>query len=659
MYYIVQVLIFQIMRVYRLVYIAMFLVPAWVSGQAERNLLVGNYEKVLLQNSLTMNEIGKAYPAYADRQRWQALSPVYAKQLISEGESVLDYKWQTVPATTYLEFVRTGNRYIMEDVYNMNITALKKLVFAELAEGKERFLPQIINGVWAVCEITSWSISASIGLQKKGPGLPDVNEPIVELGAGITGNAMAWTYYLFKETFNKYSPLIAQRLKQEIKRRILDPYYTRNDFWWMALDGKKGMVNNWNVWLNYNVLTCILLVEDDPAKRVAGIYKTMRSVDQFINYYKEDGGCEEGPAYWSHAGGMLFNYLSLLGQATAGSINLFDQPLIKNIGNYICKAYIDSTWYLNYADAAARLTTDAGVVYHFGKATGDQSLTQFGGWLAHQQQWEKIPPVETLYGGLRNLFSASDILQAPAQQPFLAQAWMEGTGIAIARDEAGSAGGFYFSALAGHNAESHNHNDVGTCVLFYNGEPVLIDVGSGTYTGQTFGPQRYQIWTMRSAYHNVPLINGVEQQEGRPFAARNVSFSYTPSAAVFSADIAAAYPAGAQVAQWTRSYQLNRKQSFTIKDSYKLLVNKGNTALHFMTSVPVQKKKEGLLQLEAGGATLDLQYNARAFGVAIERVTITDPKLLQSWPPVIYRLVFTLLDKKNQGNHEIIIKKGS
>jgi hypothetical protein len=647
------------MRVYCLLYIASFLVPAWVSGQAERNLLAGRYGKALLQNSLAMRGIDSAYPAYANRQRWQTIKPEYAQQLISAGESALDYKWQTVPATTYLEYVRTGNRYIMEDIYNQNLTALKKLVFAELVEGKERFLPQIINGVWAVCEITSWSISASIGLQKKGPGLPDVNEPIVELGAGITADVMAWTYYLFKDSFNKYSPLIAQRLKQEIRRRILQPYYTRNDFWWMALDGKNKMVNNWNVWLNYSVLTCILLVEDDPAQRVEGIYKTMRSVDQFINYYKEDGGCEEGPAYWSHAGGMLFNYLSLLDQATAGSINLFDQPLIKNIGNYIGKAYIDSTWYLNYADAAAKLTTDAGIVYQFGKATGDTLLTKFGAYLAHQQQWEKLPPVATLYGGLRNLFSASELLQAPAEQPFLADAWMEGTGIALARDQAGSAQGFYFSALAGHNDESHNHNDVGTCVLFYNGKPVLIDVGSGIYTAKTFGPERYNIWTMRSAYHNVPLINGVEQKEGRQFAARNVRFLSTPTAVTFSTDIAAAYPASAQVAQWTRSYQLIRKRSFTIKDSYKLLANSGNTRLHFMTSAPVQQKKEGVLQLTAGGVNLDLQYNARAFKVDIEPVSITDPKLLQSWPPVIYRIVFTLLDRKATGNHQIIIKEAS
>ncbi len=148
-----------------------------------------------------------------------------------------------------------------------------------------------------------------------------MNEPVFELGAGITSNVMAWTYHLFKSNFDRYSPLIAQRMKQEINRRILQPYYTRNDFWWMALDGKQRMVNNWNVWLNYQ---CAYLHTAGGRRcwrnATAGIYKTMRSVDQFINYYKDDGACEEGPAYWSHAGGMLYNYLSLLKQATGGGI---------------------------------------------------------------------------------------------------------------------------------------------------------------------------------------------------------------------------------------------------------------------------------------------------------------------------------------------------
>jgi len=633
--------------------------PRLVFSQSDRNWLAGVYTKEQLAASLTMDQIIQQFPGYKERDKWESLDIAYRQQLIRDGESVLNYTWQVVPATSYLEFVKSGNRRVMEDVYNMNIAAIRKLVFAELAEAKGRFIPQLINGIWTVCEITSWSISASTGLQKAGAGLPDINEPVIELGAGITVNALAWTYYLFKDRFDKESPLISKRLRQEIDRRILQPFYTRNDFWWMALDGKTKLVNNWNVWLNYNMLTTILLVEDDPAKRVEGIYKTMRSVDRFINYYKEDGACEEGPAYWSHAGGMLYNYLSLLQQASGNAINIFDKPLIRNIGNYICKAYIDSSWYLNYADASAKLKGDAAIMYHYGKAVKDTPLQEFGSWLAKDQHWEKMVPMETVYGGFRNLFTAKEMLQGEAKQPFMAYAWMKETGIAVARDQEGSAKGFYFSALAGHNDESHNHNDVGTCVLYYDGHPLLIDIGSETYTRQTFGPERYTIWTMRSAYHNVPLINGVEQKEGAQYKAREVSFINTNSAASFKADIAEAYPSAARVSKWERSYELKRSRSFTITDKYKLLSNNGNTALHFMTSAAVEKRKDGLVELVTGDIRMNMEYDPNQLELVIEPITIKDSRLLESWPSIVNRIILKVRNKKTEGSHRIVFRKAS
>ncbi|MCG2616951.1 heparinase II/III-family protein [Terrimonas sp. NA20] len=626
-------------------------------AQADRNWLAGAHSKELLARNLSVEKLDEQFPRYTDRAKWESINPVYRAHLIKDGEEALGFVWKVVPATSYLEFVKSGNRRVMEDVYNTNLTAIRKLAFAELAEGKGRFIPQLINGVWHVCDITSWSISASLNLQKAGAGLPDINEPVIELGTGITVNVMAWTYHLFKDEFDKHSKLISPRIKQEIDRRVLQPFYTRNDFWWMALDGKKRLVNNWNIWLNYNMLTTILLVEDDPAKRADGIYKTMRSADQFINYYKEDGGCEEGPAYWSHAGGMLYNYLSLLQTATKGAVDIFDKPLIRNIGSYYCKAYIDSSWYLNYADAAAKIKGDASLVYHYGKAVKDSQLQYFGSWLARQQQWDTMPPVENMYGGFRNLFTVKEIVDGKAAQPFMAYAWMKETGIAVARDQEGSSKGFYFSALAGHNDESHNHNDVGTCVLYYDGKPFLIDIGSETYTRQTFGPERYTIWTMRSTYHNVPFINGVEQKDGAKYKAKNVSFTNTKTTARFQLDIAAAYPEAAQVKKWDRVYELKRNESFTITDKYQLMANNGNSALHFMTSAVPAKTKEGVVRLVSGITDLRMEFDPKQFDLEIEEVPVKDSRLLESWPPVVYRIQLKIRNKSTEGNHRIVFRK--
>jgi hypothetical protein len=84
----------------------------------------------------------------------------------------------------------------------------------------------------------------------------------------------------------------------------------------------------------------------------------------------------------------------------------------------------------------------------------------------------------------------------------------------VARDKEGSTDGLFVAAKGGHNDESHNHNDIGNYVIYYNGQPVLIDVGRGTYTRKTFSSRRYDIWYNCSDYHNVPTINGVTQPAG-------------------------------------------------------------------------------------------------------------------------------------------------
>src|SRR5688572_21223321 len=91
--------------------------PCLALSQAERNWLSGAYNKAQLAKSLTMDLVRKHFPGYNERDKWESLDPSYRQQLIKDGESVLNYTWQTIPASSYLEFTRSGNRRIMEDVY--------------------------------------------------------------------------------------------------------------------------------------------------------------------------------------------------------------------------------------------------------------------------------------------------------------------------------------------------------------------------------------------------------------------------------------------------------------------------------------------------------------------------------------------------------------
>ena len=184
--------------------------------------------------------------------------------------------------------------------------------------------------------------------------------------------------------------------------------------------------------------------------------------------------------------------------------------------------------------------------------------------------------------------------KAAAYQP--AYFWLDGIEVAGVRSEEGTNKGFFFAAKGGYNNESHNHNDVGTFVLYYNNDPILIDAGVGTYMAKTFSNQRYDIWTMQSAYHNLPMINGFQQSFGTKFKSSDVTFKNEKSKAVFSLNIAKAYPAVAKCRTWMRNYTLDRKKGLTIDDKFELDSLIGNNTLNLLVAGNVQEISKGKLQ---------------------------------------------------------------
>ncbi|MFT4568403.1 MAG: hypothetical protein ACI9FN_003372, partial [Saprospiraceae bacterium] len=259
---------------------------------------------------------------------------------------------------------------------------------------------------------------------------------------------------------------------------------------------------------------------------------------------------------------------------------------------------------------------------------------------------------------LMQLMLIDEIKNAPSKNALIKDFWLPDTEVAGARDLEGSSKGFFFAAKGGHNAESHNHNDLGTCVLYYDGKPALIDIGREEYTAKTFSGRRYEIWTMQSGYHNLPTINGVDQMQGREYVAQNSNFSADSNKAVFSTDISGAYPKEANVQMWKRSYVLDRGERFKIQDNYELSkISNKPTTLNLITYCKVSKSREGVLRLEGDGFVLDLKYNSKAVTPKIEFLEVTDNKLKRYWPEGITRIQFEIKNMQLTGQNEIVITK--
>ncbi len=602
-----------------------------------RNLLTSQWNLGKIAASLLPREQYQPF-----RDGWDTLPQDARVGLIASGERALKGAWEVLPASMALEFARNGNRSRYEALRNRRRTRLQELVVAERVEGKGRFTGEIANGVWLTCEETFWGVPAHLGAQKAGVGLPDVSEPIVDLFAAETAGLLAWTLHLLEGPLQAVSPLIPERISLETERRVLTPAQTR-DFSWMGFAGHS--VNNWDPWICSNWLTAALLVEHDEQRRKAAVYRILQCLDNFLNSYPEDGGCDEGPSYWGRAGASLFDCLDLLHQASGGALNGFDLPLVHQIGLYICRAHIAGEWYTNFSDAPARVFTNGDLVYRFGKRLNDDAMKKHGAFAAFLRE-EHALPGDSIGRQLPALFDLAELRAAPRAQALLRDVWMAGIGVMAARQHEGSPQGLYLAAEAGNNGKSHNHNDVGNFVIYAGGRPAIIDVGVETYTAKTFSPQRYEIWTMQSAFHNCPTIDGAMQSAGRRFSASDVSYHADDRGAELRSNLVAAYPPQAHLERWIRSVRLDRgRGEIELVDDYALASQAKVITLTLMTPCLVTQHGPGKLSL---AGTLQIAYDA-TLSPAIEEIKLEDGQLRNVWGEKLYRILLKAENPPQRG----------
>lgn len=130
---------------------------------------------------------------------------------------------------------------------------------------------------------------------------------------------------------------------------MLTPYRTAH-FWWMG-NGDEPMCN-WTPWCTQNVL--LAAAQCAPAEDLpAYVQQAAYSIDCFLKDYGDDGCCSEGAQYYRHAALTMFNALDLLCKMAPGVFDdVWAEPKIKNMAEYIVNMHIAGPYYLNFADCS-------------------------------------------------------------------------------------------------------------------------------------------------------------------------------------------------------------------------------------------------------------------------------------------------------------------
>lgn len=595
-------------------YLLIFCVIAWqlpANAQIKlRNILGRQYTQAYLQKVIIPKNDYHPYPKSPEEWSVVLLDSV-KRSILQAGESLLNYKFEPISATIALDFVRSGDRERHSQISFGKRNSLMTLIFAESIEGKGRFTESILNGIWSICEESYWGVPAHIS----GTGLPDVENPIVDLFTAETAAVLSLADYFIGEQLDQVNKLIRQRIYTETKKRLFDPLMIHSDkYSWLS---KTNPVNNWNPWIMSNWIVASLLLEKDEMRRAQMIHGSMVGLDSYLNSLGEDGGCDEGPSYWFAAGASVYDCLELLHLATKGKVDIYSEPLIQKMSAYIYKTHIDGFYFVNFADADPKLRPDGLLLSRMGQALSDKLLVQMGTWA-----FNTFPDVSNSISGFHRPRKIQNLLTIRNQPPNpgfykpLKDAWINDIQVLTARAE----NGLYLATHGGHNAESHNHNDVGDFIVYADGEPVIIDAGRGNYTARTFSSKRYELWFTQSQYHNLPVVNGYGQLAGRTYEAKNVSSLVNTNEAVLNMDIAAAYPQEAGIQTWTRSVKLNRlKNQVEISDDYSLNQKPNSLQQIFMTVCKTDLSVNGTIKLTTTkNATYTIQYDPNQWTAASE-----------------------------------------
>ena len=587
----------------------------------------------------------------ADDAFWRDSIPQEMRQsYIQYGERYLGKSWTALPWTVFAENKINGNRVNYEAACFEKRRQLAAIVMAEIMEGKGRFINDIINGVGSFCEETWWGIPAHYNKR-----IPLSGNQEVDLFNAETASLVVWTRYMLEKPFNQFSPDLCQRIDQEIERRILIPAL-KKDYWWKTA----GM--NWNPWICSNWLACVLICEKDEARKAEAIRQIKAATHAFIDAYPEDGGCDEGPGYWDRAAASMFEILRLFtvyglqftddyingleGLASKSTVNK-----IKNMAAYAYKTYIGNDYCICFADAHEnKAVQQVNIVYPFGLWLSDQTMREFGAYLGRQKEvltnpatlYDKSGNFPTLGRELFFLRHIRDFIAEQPREPLLKDVWLPDLQIMTSRR-----GYLYVAMKGGTNGESHNHNDVGSFVIYAPQEssphasrlsPLFIDPAVGEYTAKTFSNDRYSIWTMQSQYHNLPQINGIDQKDGKEYAAKVVSHKDGQ----LTLDIAGAYPAEAAVKSWKRTV-IAMKSGVSVTEDYELSEYRHPTCLMLMTLDP--------------DALQRIHFDANQLSATIENVSDKlDPLLQHMWGQKMYRIILTVKSTKTKNKIKYTIR---
>lgn len=491
--------------------------------------------------------LGKAQdPAFWEEVREKELYRSLREQLLARWETEGQEEIPALNYSAYRRFVFDGDRDTYEKPYfkrrrAMNTAAVLALIYPD----RQEYLVKLMDLIYAVCDEYTWCLPAhqtELGVN---------NNRHIDLFAAETGMCLSEIYTLLSD---RLEPLIADRIRVEVDRRIIQSFLDTHFFW-------EKVGTNWAAVCAGSVSCTFMLMRPDLMPGLEERFST--TMEYFLGGFGPDGVCEEGFAYWCYGFGFFTVWADMIRTFTEGRVDWFKLDKVRSVAPFLSRMYLTGACTVSFSDAGRTGRYNLGVLHYLKNEYPDDVVIPNPAYSELMDGCGRWCTFLRTFAWLREeyLIPATD---ASAEMTYYAPSvnWLVKRGTT-----------YSFAAKGGHNCEPHNHHDVGSFILAKDGRQILTDPGGGVYSRQYFSGPRYTFVSCGSHGHSVPYF-GTDadrsergffygyQKDGRQFGAKEVCFD----GHTLTMDIAGAYNEPA-VHRVIRTFTLE-KDGFTLRDEF-------------------------------------------------------------------------------------------
>lgn len=495
------------------------------------NILRANMEKTA----------GKSIPELPERNRRRTWNSRTCQELIRITERQRVSKDTVLTQDLYNEYQKTGNRKSYEDPYflrRVQLTSNTLFCYGLDVESDLHLYCGFLHATIAmICDEPTWVVPAHTRCK-------------VDLFNAETAFALAQVLEVVGHMLN---PSLVARVYQEIDKRVLTPYEEcgRSEWWYSS-------PNNWNGVINSSVGACFLLVPMDPDRAIRGVSQALEGLKTYLNDgFGLDGATVEGVGYWQYGMSYLTAFFEMIRARSNGAIDLLPNPRIACIASSARKLQLGPNKFAPFGDAEEdKMTFSPGFISRLAERLDQPEFLNMLAIPAGGSFSQSNVALSKTALVLRDLAWWDGNLPQPPIE--LSDAFLPNTGVARMVVSSSRLPQLVVMAKAGHNGEEHNHCDIGSFVIHFDGENYITDPGKGLYTKQYFDPKtRYQSDWPKSLMHSVPIVSQQVQGVGSQYAGTISNVEVQGNAKTIAVDMSKAYtvPALKSLHRLIRAYE--------------------------------------------------------------------------------------------------------